>query len=389
MIRRLCNLPKNKSFFLFGPRQTGKSSLIQSHWTQDVWVVDLLKNENFIKYSKSPEIFRKEVQEKVIRNAVKTVVVDEIQKVPALLNEVHSLIESLSCQFILTGSSARKLRRGSANLLGGRAVQRYLFPFVYEEIKDQFDLNSILQFGSLPAIHEKSNEEKIDILKTYTDTYLREEIQAEGLVRNLGGFSRFLDMVAAQCGELINYTNMSREVQINAKSIQAYYQILEDTLVGFSLHPWQKSARKRLTAHPKFYLFDTGVTNGINRRLTAEIDPVLRGRLFEQWMILETYRLISYHASEARIYYWRTNNGAEVDLLIEKHGKIKGAFEIKSSHNVSGRDLTGLRSFHEDSKENKSVPLYLIAPLEEPYNLNGTHVIPWKKYLEEILPECL
>ena len=385
MIHRICKLPKNKSFFLFGPRQTGKSSLIRTLWTENIWTIDLLKNDHFLKYSKTPEIFRKEAQEKIVREKIKTIVVDEIQKVPALLDEVHHLIESLSCQFILTGSSARKLKRSGANLLGGRAVQRQLFPFVYEEIKDQFDLKKNLKFGSLPGVYGHTEEEMIDILKTYTETYLKEEILAEGIARNIGGFSRFLDVAAAQCGELVNFTNIGREAQVSAKSIQSYYQILEDTLIGFSLHPWEKSARKRLTTHPKFYFFDIGVTNSINHRLTADIDSVLKGRLFEQWIILETHRIISYRQSEARLFYWRTNNNAEVDLIIEKHGKIHGAFEIKSSHNVSGRDLTGLRSFQSDSKEHKTVPLYVIADIEDGYSLGDVRIMPWKNYFEEVL----
>jgi predicted AAA+ superfamily ATPase len=293
---------------------------------------------------------------------------------------------TLKCQFILTGSSARKLKRGGGNLLAGRAVQRFLFPFVYEEVSSEFDLEKILRFGSLPAIYGKTDSEAIDILNSYTEIYLREEIQAEGLVRNLGGFSRFLDIAAAGSGESINFTDLAREAQLTARTVQSYYQILEETLVGIHLQPWRKSLRKRLNAHPKFFLFDLGVTNSINRRLSHPPDPILRGRLFEQWLILETYRLLSYRQSEARIFYWRTNTGGEVDLLIEKHGKLLAAIEIKSTQNVSGRDFAGLKSFQTDYPK---TPLYVVADVSGPYQQDGVNIIPWRNYLKEMLEKIL
>lgn len=386
MVQRICNLPKTQSFFLFGARQTGKSTLIASTWTQKIWKVDLLHHEQFLKYSKHPDLFRKEVAEKVARQGIKTVFVDEIQRVPEILNEVHALLESIKCQFILTGSSARKLKRGGGNLLAGRAVQRFLFPFVYAEVSDDFDLEKTLRLGSLPAIYGKSEEEAIDVLRSYTETYLREEIQWEGLTRNLGGFSRFLDIAAALSGELVNFTDLAREAQLTARTVQSYYQILEETLIGIHLHPWRTSTRKRLTAHPKFFLFDLGVTNSINRRLQHAPDPVLRGRLFEQWLILETYRLLSYRLSEARMFYWRTNTGNEVDLLLEKHGKIEAAVEFKSTRAVSGRDLSGLRSFQADYPK---TPLFLVADVDEPYQLESVRVLPWRHYLTDLLGEIL
>lgn len=381
MIHRSCNLPKKKSFFLFGPRQTGKSTLIQSIWKKNIWHIDLLHHEEFIKYAKEPDLFRKEAVQKIKKEKIVTIFVDEIQRVPLILNEVHSLMESLPCQFILTGSSARKLKRGGANLLAGRASQRFLFPFVYQEIPDEFDLEDVLRFGSLPAIYQKSKQEKIDTLTAYTETYLREEIQAEGLVRNLGGFSRFLEIAAAQSGELVDFTALGREAQLTTRTVQSYYEILEETLVGLRLPPWRKSVRKRLTAHPKFYFFDTGVTNSINRRLLAPPDPMLRGRLFEQWVVLETNRLLSYQQSEARLFYWRTNTGAEVDLLIEKHGKIVAACEIKASRSVSGADLSGLRAFREDYPKTK---LFVISNVSDAYERDAVLVLPWQKYLQNL-----
>ena len=238
-----------------------------------------------------------------------------------------------------------------------------------------------MRFGSLPVLYQKNREEKVDILTAYTETYLKEEIQSEGLVRNLGGFSRFLEIAAAQSGELVDFTALGREAQLTARTVQSYYEILEETLVGLRLPPWRKSVRKRLTAHPKFYFFDTGVTNSINRRLLAPPDPLLRGRLFEQWVVLETHRLLSYQRSEARLFYWRTNTGAEVDLLIEKHGRIVTACEIKASRSIGGADLSGLRAFREDYPKTR---LFVVANVPEAYERDAILVLPWREYLQNL-----
>ena len=382
MLNRQIELPKNKSFFLFGPRQTGKSTLIQELFKKNIWVVDLLLSEAYITYSKDPSRFRHEAEEKIKNEKVKTIFIDEVQRVPALLNEVQFLMQKYKCQFILTGSSARKLKRGSANLLGGRAVERHLFPLTYNEIKEDFKPEEILQYGSLPPVFTSTQKDKIDTLSSYANIYLREEIQAEGIVRNLGGFSRFLDMAASQFGEPTNYSSIGRECQLPTRTVQSYYEILEDTLIGFKLEPWRKSIRKRLSAHPKFYFFDCGIINAINKQLTGNLDSILKGKLFEQLVILETYRVINYLQSEARIFYWRTNHGAEVDLLIEKHGEIKTAIEIKLSSNISGSHLSGIRSFREN---NPKVPCYIVCNSKNKYELEKVKITPLKDFLE-LLP---
>ena len=385
MIARLINIPKTQSFFLFGPRQTGKSTLIETTFRENIWKIDLLMTDQFLKYTKNPEQFRLESIEKIEKDAINRIFIDEIQRLPSLLNEIQWLIQNTQCQFILTGSSARKLKRGGANLLAGRAVRRNLYPFIYEEIAESFSLPDVLQFGTLPGVYGENAEAKIDILRAYAETYLKEEILAAGLVRNLGGFSRFLDLAASQSGELISYTSIGRECHLPARTVQAHYDILEDTLIGFRLSPWNKSIRKRMVAHSKFFLFDLGVTNALTRQLTAPPDPVRFGRLFEQFIILETHRLLNYHQSEAAIYFWRTNHGAEVDLLIEKYGRIIGAFEIKSTSQVTGSHLSGLRSFHQD---HPNVSLHVVAMVEHRYRLDEVEVLPWKEYivkLKEIL----
>jgi len=334
-----------------------------------------------LEYSKDPSLFRKRAIEKIKNQSIQRIFVDEIQRLPALLNEIQGLMQHPACQFILTGSSARKLRRGGANLLGGRAFERQLFPFTYEETKEGFDLEQALAFGSLPPLFKQPEKQKIEMLSAYVRTYLQEEIKNEGIVRSLGGFSRFLDLAASESGEILNFSNVARECQLAKSTVQSYYEILEDTLIGLRLEPWRKSLRKRLAAHPKFYLFDTGVTNAVNKRLTAPLEPSLRGRLFEQWVILETYRQIHYRQSEAQIFFWRTNHGAEVDLLIEKHGRLLGAFEIKSSSHVSSAALSGIRAFRE---EHGKVPCSVICTASNPYELDGVKIVPWQRYLSEL-----
>ncbi|HIJ81973.1 MAG TPA: ATP-binding protein [Desulfuromonadales bacterium] len=378
MIQRIVQLPETQSFFLFGPRQTGKSSLVQSRFADAAWTVSLLHSEDFIRYSKHPGQYRLDVTEKVAKG-FNRFILDEVQRIPALLNEVHSLMEQFpACQFIMLGSSARKLMRGGANLLGGRAVRRFLFPFTREELGDDFRLDDALRFGTLPPLTGLSDEHKQDILRAYSDTYLREEIQMEGLVRNLGGFYRFLEVAASASGEMLNFTNIARECQLQARSVQSYYEILEDTLIGFRLMPWLKSERKRLVAHPKFYFFDTGITNAVNRRLSEPPDSRLYGRLFEQYMILEAYRQIHYSNPECRLFFWRTNTGAEVDLLFEKHGRLTGAFEFKSSVEVGGDDFSGLRAFRTD---NPGTSLNLVYRGLHPYETDGIKVVPWQHFL--------
>ncbi len=382
MIERHVELPRRRSFFLFGPRQTGKSTLIRRRWGDGVWAVDLLRGEEFLKYAREPAQFRREAQAKLKRDRIRVIFIDEIQKVPALLDEIQALMADFpACQFIATGSSPRKLKRGAANLLAGRLVERFLFPFTRAELGGGFDLEEVLRFGSLPPVHGQPADVQRDILRAYAEVYLREEIQAEGIVRNLGGFSRFLNLAGAECGEMVSFSAVSREVSLPIRTVQSYYEILADTLIGLRLEAWRRSLRRRLVARPKFYLFDLGVTNAISRRLSDPPDAALRGRLFEQFLILETHRLLSNSLSEARLFFWRTNHGAEVDLLIERGGRLRAAVEIKAKRNVGGADLTGLRSFRE---ENPKCPLYLVCESPNHYELDGVTILPWEEYLKRL-----
>lgn len=384
MIARLLELPENKSFFLFGPRQTGKTTLINSIFLDDVFRVNLLLSDQFLKYSKNPSLLRKEVLEK--QTSITHVFIDEIQRVPELLNEVQYLIDTTSLNFVLSGSSARKLRRGLANLLGGRAVQRVLTPFMWLEISEKETLTNLLRFGSLPPVYlAETDVDKVDLLRAYVDIYLREEIQAEGIVRHIGAFSRFLDMAASQFGEIVNYSSVARECQQAVMTVKTYYEILIDTLIGVRLEPWRKSIRKRLSGHPKFYFFDNGVTNIINRYDSAISDPYLTGRLFEQFIIIETFKWTRTSQKMVNLYYWRTNAGAEVDLLTEHAGVLTGAYEIKWSGSIDTAHLTGLRSFQKD---HPNVPCHVICNVDEPYRLGDVLVMNWKEFLRT-LPERL
>lgn len=380
MLHRACKLPADQSCLLLGPRQTGKSTLVRNLLPPDAWTVDLLEHDTFTRFNKDPAQFRREAQDQVRRGAT-TVFVDEVQKIPVLLDEIHGLIEATGARFLLTGSSARKLRRGGTNLLAGRAAARRLHPLTWREQGEHFDLDRTLKFGSLPRVVTSEDSTAIDVLRSYSQTYLREEIQSEALVRNLGGFARFLDVVAGQCGDLLNASAVARDAQLATRTVQEYFQLLVDTLVGFRLEPWAKSPRTRMVAHPRFYLFDTGVTNALNLRLTAPMDPASKGRLFEQWIVLECQRLIDYAQSEARLFFWRTHNGAEVDLLVEKHGSLRLAVEVKSKPHVSGADLSGMRAF---LAANPSVPARVACLAPNPHQLDDRiEVLPWRQFFDE------
>jgi predicted AAA+ superfamily ATPase len=380
MLTRACRLPASRSCLLLGPRQTGKSTLVRSLLPRRSWSIDLLQQDTFLRYSKEPGRFRLEVEAR-IRAGTHVVFVDEIQRVPALLEEIHSLIEAHRIRFLLTGSSARKLRRGAANLLAGRASTRRLHPLTVAEQGSLFDLERTLRYGTLPAVVTGSPGAARDLLASYADTYLREEVQAEALVRNLGGFARFLDVVAAENGGIVNASAVARDASLAPRTVQEYYQILEDTLIGHRLEPWRHSPRARLVGHPRFYLFDTGVTNALAGRLGAPPDPVWRGRLFEQWVVLECLRVLDYRQAEARLFYWRTHSGAEVDLLIERHGRLRLALEIKAKRRVAGADLSGLRSFAD---AHPGVRRVVVAEVPEPYRLGDVDILPYRVFLDQL-----
>ena len=380
MYTRTLRLHPRRSCLLLGPRQVGKSTLVRASLPAKSWTVDLLEHDTFLRFAMEPGQFRREVEAKAAAGA-RTIFVDEIQRVPALLDEIHSLIEARGIRFLLTGSSARKLRRAGTNLLAGRAAIRRLHPLTMAELGDGFSLERVLRFGSLPAAASASASAARDLLRAYGQTYLREEIQAEALVRNIGAFGRFLDVVAGTCGDLVNFSAVGRDAAVATRTVQEYYSILEDTLVGFRLEAYRKSARARLVAHPKFYLFDTGVTNALAHRLDAPLDSERRGRLFEQWVVLECLRLLDYLDVEGRLFHWRTHAGAEVDLVVELHGELVLAVEIKSTRTVAGAQLTGMRSFQD---AHPGVPCVVAAVVPEAHRIGEIEVLPYPQVFRRL-----
>ena len=330
MIKRTLDLNKySKSLFLFGPRQVGKTFLITNTVSYDLFINLLIQSE-YLRYSRNPSILSKEIGSLTKSDPV--VVIDEIQRCPDLLNEIQNILANPGVKFILSGSSARKLKRIGTNLLGGRALNLHLHPLTFEELKQQTDLDEILKFGTLPnIIIEKNFDEKIQLLKGYSELYLKEEIQQEAVTRNVPAFAHFLELAAHENGNVLNFQNIAREVGIHSKTVKEYFNILEDTLVGFMLHPYKRSLRKRLISHPKFYLFDIGVGNALRKELSLELTSGTKkyGRLFEHFIILETMRLIDYHQKDAAASYFRTSDGAEVDLIIEFPDSV-WELEIKS-----------------------------------------------------------
>jgi predicted AAA+ superfamily ATPase len=260
-----------------------------------------------------------------------------------------------------------------------------MHPLTLDELSDDFNLQLILAYGSLPKIYsilkQKKTKEAQDFLRAYAITYLREEIKAEALVRNLQGFQNFLDIAVAQYAEQINFSAVSRDCQVALSTVREYYSILEDTLIGFFLYPYLKSQRKRMSHQPKFYFFDNGVTRALLGTLQDPPNTSEQGRLFEQWILQEIIRLNEYHQKDWRLSFWRTSHGAEVDLLISRGTKLLYAIECKFSNQPSSSDLSGLRSFHENHAE---VPCYIVAPVNQSFRLSFARVLPPKKLFKEL-----
>lgn len=350
MIKRQIQLPKDKSFFLFGPRQTGKSTLLYSLFPKETtYYYDLLKTEEFTRLSAHPELFREEVISR--SSKITHIFIDEIQRVPALLNEVHYIMETANppC-FVLSGSSARKLKRAKANLLAGRALSYRLHPLTTEELANRFSLTKALQIGSLPSIYlEETNSGAQARLRAYVSTYLKEEIELEAQLRNIGAFIHFLSIAASENGNVINFSNIARETGTSYQTVKAYFQILEDTLIGQFLFPYNKSLRKRLSKHPKFIFFDTGIVRALTKKLTAPLEPKTPdyGHVFEHFVILEILRQSDYQNLDFNFSYYRTEDGAEVDLIIETPKGKTFAIEIKATDMIDSSHLRGLKSFAE------------------------------------------
>lgn len=358
---------KNKSYFLFGPRQTGKSWLIQNT-LQDCKSYNLLESETYLKLSRAPQSIREETN---AQNEI--VIIDEIQRLPILLNEIHLLIESRRTHFLLTGSSARSLRKKGVNLLGGRARTCYLHPFSYLELGEPFDLPRALNHGLLPAIY-LSNEPETD-LKSYVGTYLQEEIAAEGLTRNIPAFSRFLEVAALCNGNLINYTKISNDAQVARSTVQEYFQILKDTLIAFEVTSWRGSRKRKAISTGKFYFFDVGVVRFLQNRSLVQKNSPEFGELFETYLFHELKTFADY-AAHGEVSYWRSTSGFEVDFIL---GYC--AIEIKASSRIGEHDLKGLRALREEGILKK----YIVVCQEAvPRVVDGIEILPWNIFLQKL-----
>ena len=343
MFKRTLDLPEagSESFFLWGPRQIGKSTLLREVYPDGRWI-DLLRAEEFRRYLARPESLREEIEAEPSQLG-RQIVIDEIQKVPALLDEVHWLIENRGLHFALCGSSARKVKRGAANLLGGRAMRYELHGLTAAELGRDFDLDRMLNHGYLPRIYQASRPRKM--LDAYVADYLKEEVAAEGLVRNLPSFSDFLDIAALSDCEIVNFSNIARECGVSSHTTKSHFEILEDTLLGRWLPAYRKRPKRRVIRAPKFYFVDVGVVNRLARRGELLAGSELYGKAFENWVFHELSAFVSYCDYDGELSYWRLASGIEVDFVL---GDMKVAIEAKSSERITQDHLKGLRALAED-----------------------------------------
>jgi predicted AAA+ superfamily ATPase len=378
MINRLF-IPPTQSYFIFGPRGTGKSTWLKQHYRNAFWI-DLLDPESFRLFSAAPERLKQILTEQPQH---KVVVIDEIQKAPELLNVVHSLIElKQGHQFILTGSSARKLRQQGVNLLGGRALLRYMPPFFAAELGPSFDLPKHLALGMLPIVLDAPNPK--EILKAYAGIYLKEEVQSEGIVRNVGDFARFMEAMSFSHASLINTSNIARECQIARKTVDGYLLILEDLLLSFQLQVFRRRAKRAVTHHPKFYFFDTGVYNSLRPKEYAERQNEHDGIALEGLVAQHLKSWIDAKYGDYSLHFWRTSSSVEVDFVI--HGPDAFvALEVKNGGQVHPSDLRGLYSFHEEYPEAQLVLLYRGKHIYKEKNIT---CYPVEQFLLQINPNA-
>lgn len=341
MFKRQLSLPAagKQTFFLWGPRQTGKTTLLRANYPDALWI-DLLLADEFRRYLHNPEILREQL---AARPAVRQVVIDEVQKVPQLLDEAHWLHEHRKVRFALCGSSARKVKRGQANLLGGRAVRYELHGLTAQELGRDFNLTRLLNHGYLPTIYQSDNPRPL--LNGYVADYLKEEIAAEGLVRNLPVFSEFLNVAVLSDAELVNFSTIARDCGVSSPAIKGYFQILEDTLLGRWLPAYTRRPKRRVIGAPKFYFADVGMINHLARRGDLHPKSELYGKAFENWIFHELIAHNSYSQAFAQLSYWRLASGIEVDFIVND---MELAIEAKATAKVSADHLRGLRALKED-----------------------------------------
>ncbi len=377
MYSRLIIPPKDKSFFLFGPRGTGKTTWVKSKFPKALYL-DLLEAELFNDLLANPQ----RLENFIPKNFSDWVVIDEVQRIPELLNEVHRLIEKYKYKFILTGSSARKIRRRGINLLAGRALSYHLFPLTAAELAGSFDLDRSLAYGQLPCAY--TEEDPKAYLESYVKTYLEEEIKQESFTRNLGAFSRFLEAASFSQGSVLNISSVARDCSVERKVVENYFTILEDLLIAYKIPVFTKRAKRRLAAHPKFYFFDVGLYRTLRPAGPLDIPEEIGGHALETLFLQELIAMNTYLTLGYNIFYWMTSNKVEVDFVLYGAKGIK-AFEIKRAGKISNSMLKGLKAFQEDYPQSQA---YFIYGGERRLREGEIEIIPIKEALKN-LPQIL
>ena len=361
------NILERRSCFLFGPRQTGKSTLIRQQLA-DFPTYNLLDQDLFVRLARNPGLIRE-----ALAPDARLVVIDEIQKMPTLLNEVQLMIEEYGVRFLLTGSSARSLRRKGVNLLGGRARSRSLHPFVRAELGGRFDLERALQYGLLPSIY--FSDAPREDLAAYAGDYLKEEVAAEAIVRNIGAFSRFLEVAALAHGEMINFSNLASDAQVPVSTVREYYAILKDTFIAHEVPAFSATSKRKSVSTAKYYLFDIGLARHLQGRRGLAPGTPEYGGAFESYLFQEIKAFCDYHLINTP-QYWRSKSGFEVDFLFADI-----ALEVKAKRVVGARDLRGLRALRE---ENLFAQHLLVCMEPWPRVVDGVQVLPWEAFLERL-----
>ena len=369
--------PKN-SFFLFGPRGTGKSTWLQRNYPEAL-TIELLSPDLFRKYSARPERLRELVEGNPDKT---TIIIDEVQKIPQLLDVVHQLIEEKKgYKFILTGSSSRKLKRTGVDLLAGRAVLKTLHPFIASELGSGFNLGNALQYGLLPLVVSSSDFD--NVINSYVALYLKEEVQQEGIVRNLGNFSNFLETVSFAHGSVLSVSAIARECEVERKTVESYINIMEDLLLCFKVPVFSKRAKRILTRHPKFYIFDAGVYRSLRPTGPLDAPSEIDGAALEGLVAQHIRAWIAYTDNKYKLHFWRTKSGNEVDFIVYGPDCIL-AIEVKNSKSVMPKDLKGLIAFRDDYPETKTFFLYRG---KDKLKVKGILCLPCKDFLLKLSPD--
>ncbi len=373
MYSRIMKYPANKSFFLFGPRGTGKTTWLKTNFKSAIYI-DLLDAELFNSLLARPDRLRNFIPEAF----ADWVIIDEVQRVPLLLHEVHRLIEENHFKFILTGSSARKLKQKEVNLLAGRALTYHMYPLTALELKNDFNINHSLKWGNLPATFTEEDPKKY--LESYITTYLREEVQNEGLTRNLGAFSRFLEAASFSQGSVLNISAVAQDSAINRKVVENYFSILEDLMIAHRVQIFTKKAKRKVVAHPKFYFFDAGVYRSIRPKGPYDLSEETDGAAIETLVFQELKAVNSYLDLGYEIFYWRTPDQVEVDFVLYGENGLK-AIEVKRTAKLNPKDLHGLKAF---SKEYPLAKCYLLYGGSRKFFENNVEIIPIEDFLKNI-----